>query len=71
MKVIVKDGGQGMLLPSKQRVPHTDFHSAYQKWVGRETTSSMFSLEVNRGLRLVVSLTFLLTFISPEKTLGN
>lgn len=47
MKVIVKDGGQGMLLPSKQRVPHTDFHSAYQKWVGRETTSSMFSLEVN------------------------
>lgn len=31
MKVTVKDGGQGMLLPSKQRVPHTEFHSAYQK----------------------------------------
>lgn len=26
MKVTVKDGGQGMLLPSKQRVPHTEFH---------------------------------------------
>lgn len=36
-----------MLLPSKQRVPHTEFHSASHKWVSKETTSSMFSLEVN------------------------
>lgn len=56
---VTEDEGQGMLLLSKQRVPHTEFHSAYHKWVGKETTSSMFSLEVNLGRRLVTSLTFL------------